>query len=188
MSEIIEVTTERLHLRQWREADRELFADLNADPRVIEFFPSTLPREASKAAAERWEALIAQQGWGPWAVEIRETGEFIGFVGLKEPSPPLSFSPCVEVAWRLAHAYWGKGYATEAANAALRIGFEKLHLNEIVSFTAVINKRSEAVMQRLGMSKESSTFMHPAVPDGHPLKEHCLYRLSRNEWAARHVS
>ncbi|WP_437193989.1 GNAT family N-acetyltransferase [Planctomicrobium sp. SH527] len=188
MNKIIEVETVRLRLRQWLPSDFEPFADLNADPRVMEFFPSTLSRDASYAAAERWQTLIANQGWGPWAVELRETGTFIGFVGLKEPSPPLHFSPCVEVAWRLAQAYWGKGYATEAANAALKIGFEQLQLNEIVSFTAVINKRSQAVMKRLAMQEAPTTFMHPAVSEESPLSEHCLYRLSRRDWMARQLT
>jgi len=187
MNQPIEFNTDRLRLRQWRSSDRKPFAELNADPRVMEFFPSTLSPEASHAAVDRWQSQIAERGWGLWAVEIRETNEFIGFVGLQVPQAPLPFAPCVEVGWRLAHAYWGQGYATEAASAVLRVGFEQLRLEEIVSFTAVINRRSRAVMERLGMREDSTTFLHPNVPEGSPLREHCLYRLSREEWM-RHQS
>lgn len=187
MNQPIEFNTDRLRLRQWRSSDRKPFAELNADPRVMEFFPSTLSPEASHAAVDRWQAQIAERGWGLWAVEIRETREFIGFVGLQEPQAPLPFAPCVEVGWRLAYAYWGHGYATEAARAALRVGFEQLRLEEIVSFTAVINRRSRAVMERLGMREDNTTFLHPNVPEGSPLREHCLYRFTREEWE-RHQS
>lgn len=178
----IEFETERLRLRQWRTTDREPFAVMNADPRVMEFFPVPLDRVESDAVADRCQALIAERGWGFWAAEIKGSGEFIGFVGLHVPTPQLPFSPCVEVGWRLAHAHWGKGFATEAAKGALRVGFEELGLSEIVSFTAVLNSRSRSVMQRLGMIEETATFEHPAVPVGSPLREHCLYRLSREHW------
>ncbi len=178
----IEVCTERLNLRQWRTADREPFAQLNADPRVMEFFPNPLDRAASDALADRIEANIRDRGWGFWATEIRETQEFIGFVGLNIPIVELPFSPCVEVGWRLAFPYWGKGYACEAAREALRIGFEVLQLNEIVSFTALHNQRSRAVMERLNMREMPATFLHPSLPIGHPLAEHCLYKLSRMEF------
>jgi RimJ/RimL family protein N-acetyltransferase len=178
--QLIEPVTARLQLRQWRESDRLPFAQLNADPRVMEYFPATLDRAASDALVDRCQALIAQQGWGFWAVEIKETCELIGFVGLHRPIAELPFSPCVEVGWRLAYDYWGKGYATEAATAALQVGFEILELPEIVSFTAVMNQRSRAVMERLGMQESAAeTFEHPLVPVGHRLRQHCLYRLSR---------
>jgi RimJ/RimL family protein N-acetyltransferase len=178
----IEVITERLRLRQWHERDREPFARLNADPRVMEFFPNLLDRSASDAMVDRLQSLIANRGWGVWAVELISTQEFIGFVGLHIPQPELPCSPCVEVAWRLAFDYWGKGYASEAARIALRIGFETLDLDEIVSFTAVCNRRSRAVMKRLHMQKAPATFVHPSLPPQHPLAEHCLYRLSRKHW------
>jgi RimJ/RimL family protein N-acetyltransferase len=181
----IELQTERLLLRQWRLSDRQPFAELNADPRVMEFFPSTLEPEASNASVVRWQSEIEQRGWGLWAAEIRRTGELIGFVGLQIPPAQLPFSPCVEVGWRLAHAYWGKGFATEAARAALEVGFQRLQLEEIVSFTAVNNRRSRAVMERLGMREAEATFEHPGVPDGSPLREHCLYRITRFEWSDR---
>lgn len=134
------------------------------------------------AMAYKCETLIAERGWGFWAVEIKATGVFIGFVGLHIPSSALPFSPCVEIGWRLARPYWGRGYATEAARAALQVGFEHLALQEIVSFTAVRNRRSRAVMERLHMVRDEETFNHPDVPEESGLREHCLYRISRENW------
>lgn len=182
MSKLIEFNTERLHLRQWSTADREPFAQMSADPRVMEFLPNLLDRAASDALVDHIEAKIRDQGWGLWAVEITATGEFIGFVGLNIPAPDLPCSPCVEVGWRLAFPYWGKGYATEAAREALRIGFDVLNFAEIVSFTAIPNRRSQAVMERLNMQRMPETFLHPRIPVGHSLAEHCLYKLSRSEF------
>ncbi|HYD81544.1 MAG TPA: GNAT family N-acetyltransferase [Paucimonas sp.] len=179
---MIELDTSRLRLRQWKAADREPFAALNADPRVMEFFPAPLDRADSDAMADRCGARIAERGWGLWAVEVRATGEFIGFVGLEIPKGPLPFLPCVEIGWRLAFPHWGKGYATEAARAALAAGFERIGLDEIVSFTALVNRRSRAVMERLGMRDSGVGFDHPRVPEGSPLRPHCLYRLTRDEW------
>jgi RimJ/RimL family protein N-acetyltransferase len=179
MAGLIEFETERLRLRQWRATDRECFAALNADPRVMAFFPSPLTRTESDALADRCESLIRERGWGFWAAESKSTGEFIGFVGLHTPSDQLPFSPCVEIGWRLAFEHWGKGLASEAARGVLRFAFQSLDVEEIVSFTAVGNRRSRAAMERLGM-RESGTFDHPQVPEGSPLRLHCLYRLSRN--------
>jgi RimJ/RimL family protein N-acetyltransferase len=175
--QLIEPKTARLQLRQWQERDRDPFAALCADPKVMEYFPATLDRSTSDAMVDRCQALIADRGWGLWAVELQATQEFIGFVGLHMPQVELPFSPCVEVGWRLAAAHWGKGYATEAAQAALQVGFEVLELDEIVSFTAMGNVRSQAVMKRLGMTF-SGTFEHPTLPVGHELRQHCLYRLT----------
>jgi RimJ/RimL family protein N-acetyltransferase len=182
MSAPIELETPRLLLRQWRAADREPFAALNADPIVMAHFPAPLTREASDTMADRCERLIAERGWGAWAAEIKATGEFIGFVGLNIPRSDLPISPCVEILWRLAHAYWRQGFATEAARATLHIGFEVLKLPEIVSFTVPSNTRSRAVMERLGMQMDTDTFEHPGVPEGHVLRTHCNYRLSRDRW------
>ena len=182
MPELIELETERLRLRQWIESDREPFARLNADPRVMEFFPSILDRAASDAMIDRLQTKIADRGWGFWAVELKQDNQFIGFVGLQIPRADFPFSPCVEIGWRLAFEYWGKGYATEAAEAALKVGFNRLELPEIVSFTAIENHRSSAVMERLGMNQAVETFEHPSLPVGHPLREHYLYRLSRERW------
>ena len=177
MTEILQPQTERLRLRQWRDADLEPFARLNSDSRVMEHFPQLLTREASDAMAARCSQLIAQRGWGFWAAEIRATHEFIGFVGLHVPIHDFSFSPCFEVGWRLAFDYWGKGYATEAATAALQVAFNSLALHEVVSFTTLTNARSQAVMQRIGM-RPAGTFDHPAIEPGHPLRSHCLYRIT----------
>src|SRR5688572_9221100 len=184
MSELIEIETQRLRLRQWRAADRAPFAALNADPKVSEFLPAALDRAGSDAMADRLESLITERGWGLWAVETKAGGEFIGFVGLHIPAPGLPFSPCVEVGWRLAFQYWGKGYATEAALHSLRVGFEQLAMPEIVAFTAFGNIRSRALMERLGMRPDGS-FEHPRIPEGHPLRPHYLYRMPREQWLIR---
>ena len=181
MAELIEFETERLRLRQWKPSDREPFAALNSDPRVMEFFPSPLARSDSDAMANRCQLLMEERGWGFWATESKATRALMGFVGLHIPAPELPFSPCVEVGWRLAFQYWGKGYATEAARAALDVGFELLRLPEIVSFCAIHNVRSRAVMARLGM-RASGDFEHPSVPAGNMLRQHCLYRLAREHW------
>ncbi|SEA91180.1 GNAT family N-acetyltransferase [Variovorax sp. YR216] len=177
----IEFETERLRARRWRDGDREPFAALNADPRVMAFFPAPLSRAESDALVDRIEAGFDERGWDLWAMEERASGAFIGFVGLSVPRPDLPCSPCVEVGWRLARAFWGRGYATEAARGALRVGFERLALPEIVSFTAARNLPSEAVMKRLGMAADG-TFEHPRIAVGHPLRLHTLYRLTREAW------
>ena len=182
MNSPIEFETQRLLLRQWKAADRCPFVALNADPIVMTHFPAPMTREESDAMADRCERLIAERGWGAWASEIKATGEFIGFVGLHIPQDDLPVSPCVEILWRLAQAHWCQGFATEAARGALRIGFEVLRLPEIVSFTVPSNTRSRAVMERLGMQMDAATFEHPGVPNGHALRTHCNYRLSRERW------
>jgi RimJ/RimL family protein N-acetyltransferase len=182
MNAPIEFETQRLLLRQWRASDREPFAALNADPIVMAHFPAPLTREKSDALADHCERLIAERGWGAWATEIKETGEFIGFVGLNIPRDDLPVSPCVEILWRLARAHWRRGFATEAARGALHIAFEALALPEIVSFTVPSNARSRAVMEHLGMQMDAATFEHPGVPAGDALRIHCNYRLSRDRW------
>lgn len=169
--------SERLVLRPWRDSDRAPFAALNADAHTMRFFPAPLTRAESDALADRCQALIAMRGWGFWAVERQDSGAFIGMIGLHVPAPDLPFSPCVEVGWRLARAQWGQGLATEGARAALAFGFDRLQLAEIVSFTTVTNAPSQAVMRRLGMRRDTTTFEHPALPTGHPLREHVLYRI-----------
>ncbi|WP_374608646.1 GNAT family N-acetyltransferase [Diaphorobacter nitroreducens] len=183
MAEIIEIDTPRLRLRQWRESDRAPFAALNEDPTVMAFFPALQTRAASDASIDAWRAQFEAQGWSSWAIEHRASGQFIGFAGLSVPRRVLPFSPCVEVGWRLAREFWGHGYATEAAKAALRVGFEQLALAEIVSFTAIGNARSRAVMERIGMRNAHQDFEHPGVPEGHALRLHCFYRIRRGEWA-----
>ena len=176
--------SDRLRLRQWQAADLPAFAEMGADPVVMEHFPARLDRERSDALALRFKAMIDDRGWGVWALERKAGGEFIGFVGLNIPSDELPFSPCVEIAWRLAQGYWHQGYASEAARVALRFGFVELNLEEIVAFTSLGNLRSQAVMARLGMRRSAENFQHLALPEGHPLREHCLYRLARGEWRA----
>jgi len=183
--EIVELDTPRLRLRRWREEDREPFAAMNADPAVMEFFVAPHSREASDASIDAWQADFARRGWSNWAAEELCSGRFIGFVGLSVPRRVLPFSPCVEVGWRLARAYWGQGYASEAARASLRFGFERLQLPEIVSYTAAGNVRSRAVMERIGLLNACQDFEHPGVPPGHALRLHCLYRMRRGDWAAR---
>jgi RimJ/RimL family protein N-acetyltransferase len=175
---VVELRTERLLLRPWRPADREPFAALNADAEVMRHFPAPLTREQSDAFADRIEATFEQQGWGLWAVEVRDGGEFVGFTGLGRPSFDAHFMPAIEIGWRLARGAWGRGYATEAARAAAAFGFETLAADELVSFTAVANTRSRAVMERLGMTYDpADDFDHPSVPAGHELRRHVLYRL-----------
>lgn len=173
-----ELRTARLLLRQWRPSDLAPFATLNADTEVMRYFPATLSREASDDIAYRCKHLIEQRGWGFWAAEELATGTFIGFIGLHTPAAELPFSPCVEVGWRLLKSHWGRGLATEGAEASLSYAFQKLNLAEVVSFTSIHNLKSEAVMQRLGMKRDKATFAHPSVPREHRLSEHCLYRLS----------
>jgi ribosomal-protein-alanine N-acetyltransferase len=177
--------TERLLLRRWRPSDLAPFAALNADPRVMRYFPTTLSRAESDAFAEQIEAHFAEHGFGLWAVEVPDLAPFIGFVGLSVPRFEASFTPCVEVGWRIAAEHWGRGYAPEAARTALAFGFETLGLREILSFTTVVNAPSRRVMEKLGMTHDpSDDFDHPALPEGHALRRHVLYRLSRPRLAA----
>lgn len=173
------IKTPRLTLRRWQEADRKPFAALNADPVVMEYFPECLTRQQSDSLIEEIEAGLEERGYGLWAVQVEATSEFIGFAGLEVPMFNASFTPAVEVGWRLARSAWGNGYATEAARASLAFGFEEVGLVEIVSFTAATNMRSRAVMDRIGMiHKPDDDFDHPSLPNGHPLSRHVLYRVT----------
>jgi RimJ/RimL family protein N-acetyltransferase len=146
----------------------------------MEHFPSTLSREESDAAVARIEAHFDQHGFGSWAVEIPSVAPFAGFIGLCHPRFEAHFTPCVEVGWRLAAEHWGRGYATEGAQAALTFGFETLGLPEIVSFTVPANWRSCRVMQKLGMTHNpDDDFDHPLLAPGHALCRHVLYRIAR---------
>ncbi|SHG27100.1 Protein N-acetyltransferase, RimJ/RimL family [Microbulbifer donghaiensis] len=175
---LIEPKTERLQLRNWRDSDRAPFAGMNADPQVMEYFPALLSRAESDAGIDRQLAHFEKYGWGFWAVERLEDGAFIGFVGIKNVTDDMPFAPAVEIGWRLGVKYWGHGYATEAARAALQVAFEQLKLPEVVSFTPLTNLRSQAVMERLGMQRDPDTFEHPLVPVGSLLRKHCLYRIT----------
>ena len=177
--------TERLLMRRWRPADREPFAALNADPQVMAHFPGPLDRTTSDAFVDRIEAGFDANGFGLWALERLDTGEFIGFTGLAIPSFQAHFTPAVEVGWRLCRSAWGHGFATEAGRQALTAGFSEFGLAEIVSFTATGNAASRAVMRRLGMSRDpAGDFDHPALPPGHRLRRHVFYRLSREAFLA----
>jgi RimJ/RimL family protein N-acetyltransferase len=168
--------TERLILRNWREEDLEPFAAMNADPRVMEFFPARLSRAESDELAGRISARLIERGWGLYAVESKATGDFLGFTGLSVPT----FLSGVEIGWRFAPAVWGQGLATEAARAVAQVAFSDLKLPELVSFTSEANLRSRRVMEKLGMThRPEDDFYHPGIPEGHPLRRHVLYRLER---------
>ncbi len=178
-----ELRTARLWLRRWRPRDRAPFAKLNADPRVMEFFPSTLTPDESDARVERIEAHFERHGFGLWVVEIPGVAPFAGFVGLAIPSFDAAFTPCVEVGWRLDADFWNRGYATEGARAALEFGFVSLQLKEILSYTTTANRRSRRVMEKIGMTHSpSDDFDHPLLPEGHPLRRHVFYRIKKDNF------
>ncbi|MFF9409780.1 GNAT family N-acetyltransferase [Streptomyces anandii] len=171
-----ELRTDRLVLRGWRESDLDPWAAMNADPQVREYFPDVLTREQSEASAVRFQTELERRGWGWWAVEVEETGQFIGFTGLDPVNEDMPFTG-VEAGWRLARPAWGHGYATEAARAVLAYGFEHLALSEILAITAAGNLRSRAVMHRLGMTRDPcDDFDDPTLPEG-PLRRSVVYRL-----------
>jgi RimJ/RimL family protein N-acetyltransferase len=177
------IKTERLLLRPWKEDDLASFAKLNADPRVMEQFPSIFTREESDQLMYNSSLHIEKYGYGKWAVILIETNEFIGRIGLENTDFSAHFTPAVEIGWRLAFDHWGKGYATEGAKAALQYGFDTVNLSEIVSFTTIQNTRSRHIMEKIGMHHDpKDDFDHPKLPDGHLLKRHVLYRLERSEW------
>ncbi|HEX5206971.1 MAG TPA: GNAT family N-acetyltransferase [Steroidobacteraceae bacterium] len=176
----ITLSTARLRLRPWRPEDLPTYAAMNADPRVREYFPKVLTAAESDREAARIAAHFDRHGFGLWAVEVVGTADFAGFVGLAIPGFEAHFTPCVEIGWRLAFEHWGRGYATEAARAALDCGFERLGLEEIVAFTVPGNWRSRRVMERIGMRRSAADdFDHPRLPPGHPLRRHVLYRVGR---------
>lgn len=177
------IQTDRLILRQWKETDLEPFAQLNADPRVMEHFPSIKTFEES---SQEYEAILEhfkKHGYGWWAVSEKNKTHFIGFIGLRYIDFPASFTPAIEIAWRLAYDYWGRGYATEGALGSLKYGFEVLQVPEIISFTSIPNTRSQAIMKRIGMQHDPQhDFDHPKLPKGHKLSRHVFYRIGINAW------
>ncbi|QOD12248.1 GNAT family N-acetyltransferase [Psychrobacter sp. 28M-43] len=176
------IETERLYLRQWQASDFAPFAEMNANPEVMAYFPKLLTTSMSNTIAKKCQSLIDDNGWGFWAVSLKETDTFIGMVGLNNANADMPFSPAVEIAWRLDNDYWGLGYATEAARASLNFAFVELGIEEVVSFTAVINKRSQLVMERLGMTNTQENFYHPMLDPNHRLAEHVLYKITRQQW------
>ncbi len=174
--------TNRILLRQWKNQDLPAFAKLNSDPEVMKYFPNRLNRKESDAIAEKCKSLISENGWGFWALELKNTEEFLGFVGLHSIKADLPFSPCVEIGWRLSKKHWGNGYATESAKTVLDYAFETLKLNDVVSFTTRSNTPSRAIMERLGFSNTHQNFMHPDIPENSPLAEHVLYKISKTIW------
>jgi RimJ/RimL family protein N-acetyltransferase len=177
------IETARLLLRRWRPEDLEPFAAMNADPEVMRHFPAVLSRAESDAIAARMIENLERRGYGWWVAGIKETGAFAGCIALSVPSFEAHFTPCVEIGWRLAREHWRRGYAVEGATAVLRHGFTVVGLDEIVSFTIPANERSWQVMQRIGMHRDpADDFDHPSLPEGHRVRRHLLYRLTREEW------
>lgn len=182
---ITELESARLLMRQWRDADLDVFAGMCTDERVMKYFPGMLSRLESAGVIGRIRGHFAEFGFGLWALERKDTGDFIGFTGLSTVSFDAHFTPAVEIGWRLAHDHWGLGFASEAAWTALRCGFGKLELEEVVAFTAELNVPSEKVMQAIGMRRDASgDFDHPALAEGHPLRRQRLYRITREQWQA----
>ena len=171
------IETSRLILQQWEERDREPWIAMNADPRVMEFFPGVYSRERSEEVLQAMQRGLEARGYGWWAVEIRQTGEFAGMIAVDDVRYDVPFTPKREVGWRFAFAHWGNGYATEGAAAALEFARERLEWDSVVAFTAARNVRSQRVMQRLAMTHDArEDFDHPSIEAGHPLQRHVLYR------------
>ncbi len=176
--------TPRLLLRNWHDADLDAWAELNADPRVMEFFPTRYDRERSDATAARMRADLAADGYGWWAVEVKNGLPFAGIVALQEVPFEATFTPALEIGWRFRSDAWGHGYATEGARAALAFAFERLERTEVVAITALLNLRSQRVMERLGMTRDAGDdFEHPWIEAGHRLRQHVLYRITRERYA-----
>ncbi len=175
--------TQRLILRQWQESDIKPFAELCADKDVMEFFPSTLSFDETVTLVERIKAKFATERYCFFAVELKATHEFIGFIGLSKPSFSAHFTPCTEIGWRLSKKHQGFGYATEGALKCLEIGFNEFQLDEIVSMTVIDNIKSQNVMQKIGMTRTiDDDFMHPNLPTEHKFAKHVLYRISKKQY------
>ena len=177
------LVTERLRVRLWTEADRAAFRRMNADPRVMKFFPSTLSEAESDALLARIQAHQAEHGFTFWAVEDKATGSLAGLTGLARVAFDAPFTPCVEIGWRFLPEYWGTGYALEAARSVMGYAFKVLELPEVVAFTTETNLPSQGLMRRLGMlHNPAEDFDHPALPPAHPLHRHVLYRMLKDFW------
>ena len=179
-----EIQTPRLRLRRWTDEDFEPLVTMCADPRVMEFSTSTFSREETAAMWGRIHSHFEHHGFGPWAVEV--DGKFAGSMGLDWVRFETHFTPCVEIGYRLRTEFWGQGLATETAQAALRHGFERLGLREIVAFTVPANQRSRRVMEKIGLVF-SEEFDHPLIAEGHPMRRHVLYRITQSAWEARTI-
>ena len=183
------IETDRLILRNWREKDRQAFFEMNADRQVMRFFEKTRSRAEADALLDRFVIEIDRDGYGFWAVELRDAGQVIGFTGLRDVHFDAAFAPAVEIGWRLLTRYWGNGYATEAARTCLAYGFEQMGLAEIVSFAVPENWPSRRVMERIGMRREPEhDFDHPDVTPGSPLARHAFYRLTVTDWRQKESS
>jgi len=175
MARIIQLQTERLLLRQWKEEDLAPFAKMNADPEVMKYYPSTLTTNESNQLADQLREIIQSRGWGLWALELKASGEFIGYTGLHDIDDQLPFAPGIEIGWRLSKEFWGKGYATEAAKEVLRFALISLQQEKIFSFTSMANNRSVSLMERIGMKDTDSNFDHPSLSNNKKLAEHVLF-------------
>lgn len=178
---IPKLETERLLLREWAESDTDPFAKMNCDPEVMKYFPKHLSYDESKAFIQKSNSILSEKKFGLWAVEIKNSKEFIGFIGLAVPTFEARFMPCTEIGWRLKASAWGHGYASEGARQVLQYAFVNLGMNEVVSFTAKINEPSWKVMERIGMKRNAEEdFDHPKVEKGHLLERHVLYRIRKS--------
>lgn len=178
--------TERLILREWQDKDFDPFFALNQDLEVMRYFPNIFSHQETVDLVTKIKIKFNINGFGFYSCELRDTGQFIGSIGLNVPDFSAHFTPCVEVGWRVAKEFWGQGLAVEASQKCLEIGFNQFGLDEIVSFTAKINHNSQRVMQKLGMTNnEAEDFEHPKLNSNHPLALHVLYRMSRSLWLAK---
>ncbi|MBJ7537340.1 GNAT family N-acetyltransferase [Marinomonas transparens] len=179
-----QLETTRLILRHWQAEDYPAYAKINANPFVMEYFPAALSEEESYQQVDHMKVFLEEHNWGLWAVELKDTGEFIGFVGLnrKDATSGIPNSPLIEIGWRLSPEHWGKGYATEAAHKALEFAFNELEVKQVYAFTTVTNARSRQVMDSIGMQDMQQDFSHPKLDPEHPLAQHCLYKLTKEQW------
>ena len=174
--------SQRLLFRKWRTSDRDLFYEMNSDTDVMEFFPDVLSREETNSFLDSIISRIDRDGFGFWAVELKDTQEFIGFIGINPPSVGLGIEPFIEIGWRLRKDFWGRGYATEGAKRVLKYAFEECNIDEVYSFTSVVNTRSERIMRKIGMMNTNKNFFHPKISREHILCEHVLYKITRCEY------
>lgn len=182
-SNLTHIETERLILREWQASDHAPFARINADPLIMEYFPRLLDETDTEKLIERFQKHFKKYGYGFYAVELKQTHEFIGFVGINHVGNDMPFAPAVEIAWRLDYEYWGQGYATEAALAVLKRAFIDIGLKEVVAYSVFDNTRATHVIEKLGMKRDlKADFSYPKLPDDHPMSRHVLYRLKAKDF------